>query len=101
MSVCAAGEVVLDLAAAAGWTSSSRLKQVAPGGHAYGIDLTDEMVDLANRNRERAGVENATFLKGAIEQVPLSEGTVDVVISNGTINLADDKGRHTRSVSRG
>ena len=66
--------------------------RVAPGGHAYGVDMTDEMVELANRNREKAGVSNATFLKGTIEQVPLPDDTVDVVISNCVINLADDKG---------
>src|SRR5216683_876630 len=66
--------------------------QVVPGGHAYGVDMTDEMLALANANRERSGVTNATFLKGAIESIPLPEASVDVVISNCVINLAEDKG---------
>ena len=67
-------------------------KRVAPGGHAYGIDMTDEMLALANANRDRSGVSNATFLKGTIENVPLPDASVDVVISNCVINLAEDKG---------
>jgi SAM-dependent methyltransferase len=64
---------------------------VSPGGHAYGVDMTDEMLVLANENKARAGVENATFLKGTIESIPLADATVDVVISNCVINLAADK----------
>jgi arsenite methyltransferase len=65
---------------------------VAPRGHAYGVDMTDEMLELANANKEKAGVGNATFLKGSIESVPLPDASVDVVISNCVINLAEDKG---------
>ena len=94
------GEVVLDLGSGGGLDVLLSARRVAPGGHAYGVDMTDEMLALANRNRERARVENATFLKGTIEQVPLPEGTVDVVISNCVINLADDKGAVIREAFR-
>src|SRR5438132_4378146 len=86
------GEVVLDLGSGGGLDVLLSARRVAPAGHAYGVDMTDEMLDLANRNREKAGVENATFLKGTIERVPLPDDAVDVVISNCVINLADDKG---------
>src|SRR5260370_6910144 len=66
-------------------------RRVAPGGHAYGVDMTDEMLALANANRDKSGVANATFLKGTIENVPLPDSSVDVVISNCVINLAEDK----------
>jgi arsenite methyltransferase len=94
------GEVVLDLGSGGGLDVLLSARRVAPGGHAYGVDMTDEMLELANRNRERAGVTNATFLKGTIEQVPLPEGTADVVISNCVINLADDKGAVIREAFR-
>jgi SAM-dependent methyltransferase len=94
------GEVVLDLGSGGGLDVLLSARRVAPGGHAYGVDMTDEMLALAERNRERAGVENATFLKGTIEQVPLPEGAVDVVISNCVINLADDKGTVIREAFR-
>jgi arsenite methyltransferase len=94
------GEVVLDLGSGGGLDVLLSARRVAPGGHAYGVDMTDEMLELANRNKEHAGVENATFLKGAIEQVPLPEATVDVVISNCVINLADDKGEVIREAFR-
>jgi arsenite methyltransferase len=85
------GEVVLDLGSGGGLDVLLSTRRVTPGGHAYGVDMTDEMLALANRNRERAGVPNATFLKGTVEQVPLPSDTVDVVISNCVVNLADDK----------
>ena len=85
------GEVVLDLGSGAGLDVLLSARRVAPGGHAYGLDMTDEMLALANDNKARAGVANATFLKGTIEAIPLSEGAVDVVISNCVINLAPDK----------
>ena len=94
------GEVVLDLGSGGGLDVLLSARQVAPGGHAYGVDMTDEMLELANRNRERAGVENATFLKGTIEEVPLPGDTADVVISNCVINLADDKGVVIREAFR-
>src|SRR4030088_1498286 len=94
------GEVVLDLGSGAGLDVLLSARRVAPGGHAYGVDMTDEMLDLANRNRANAGVENATFLKGTIERVPLPDASVDVVISNCVINLAEDKGEVIREAFR-
>ena len=85
------GEVVLDMGSGAGLDVLLSARRVSPGGQAYGIDMTDEMLDLANQNRERAGITNATFLKGTIENVPLPDASVDVVISNCVINLAEDK----------
>src|SRR6266849_4300998 len=86
------GESVLDLGSGAGLDVLLSARRVAPGGHAYGVDMTDEMLALANGNKQKSGVTNATFLKGAIESIPLPEATVDVVISNCVINLAEDKG---------
>jgi arsenite methyltransferase len=86
------GEVVLDLGSGAGLDVLLSARRVSPGGQAYGVDMTDEMLDLATRNREKAGITNATFLKGTIESVPLPDSSVDVVISNCVINLAEDKG---------
>jgi SAM-dependent methyltransferase len=68
-------------------------KRVSPGGKAYGLDMTDEMLELAEKNRAEAGAENAEFLKGHIEEIPLPEDHVDVVISNCVINLSADKPR--------
>src|SRR5437879_4082660 len=85
------GEIVLDLGSGAGLDVLLSARRVAPGGHAYGVDMTDEMLALANRNRDRAGVNNATFLRGSIESIPLPDASVDVVISNCVINLAEDK----------
>src|SRR2546425_1989035 len=86
------GQVVLDLGSGAGLDVLLSAKWVGPGGHAYGVDMTDEMLALANANREKADIHNATFLKGTIENVPLPDASVDVVISNCVINLAEDKG---------
>jgi len=88
----APGQVVLDLGSGAGLDVLLSAKRVTPGGHAYGVDMTDEMLELARGNAQKAGVTNATFLKGTIENVPLPDGSVDVVISNCVINLAEDKG---------
>lgn len=85
------GEVVLDLGSGAGLDVLLSARRVSPGGHAYGLDMTDEMLALAHRNRDQAGVVNATFLKGSIENIPLPDASVDVVISNCVINLAEDK----------
>jgi SAM-dependent methyltransferase len=85
------GEIVLDLGSGAGLDVLLSARRVSPGGHAYGVDMTDEMLALANRNRDQAGVTNATFLKGSIEAIPLPDASVDVVISNCVINLAEDK----------
>src|ERR1700704_814678 len=86
------GQVVLDLGSGAGLDVLLSARRVAPGGHAYGLDMTDEMLQLANDNKQKAGADNATFLKGSIESVPLPNSSVDVVISNCVINLAEDKG---------
>src|SRR2546421_12319427 len=88
----APGQVVLDLGSGAGLDVLLSARRVGPGGHAYGVGMTDEMLALANANREKSGLTNATFLKGTIENVPLPDSSVDVVISNCVINLAEDKG---------
>jgi arsenite methyltransferase len=85
------GEAVLDLGSGGGIDVLLSARRVGPGGRAYGLDMTDEMLVLAEKNRREAGVENAEFLKGHIEDVPLPDGSVDVVISNCVINLSDDK----------
>src|SRR6184192_2577201 len=85
------GEVVLDLGSGGGIDVLLSAKRVGPCGFAYGLDMTDEMLALAERNRIERGVDNARFLKGHIEQVPLPDASVDVVISNCVINLSGDK----------
>ena len=87
------GEVVLDLGSGGGIDVLLSARRVAPGGRAYGLDMTDEMLELARENRRKAGVENAEFLKGEIEDIPLPDGHVDVVISNCVINLSTAKKR--------
>ena len=88
----AAGQVVLDLGSGAGLDVLLSARRVAPGGHAYGLDMTDEMLQLANANKSKARVVNATFVKGSIDSIPLPDSSIDVVISNCVINLAEDKG---------
>jgi SAM-dependent methyltransferase len=85
------GETVLDLGSGGGIDVLLSAKRVGPTGFAYGLDMTDEMLALAEENRKKAGVENVEFLKGYIEDVPLPDNTVDVIISNCVINLAADK----------
>jgi len=85
------GERVLDLGSGAGLDVLLSARRVAPGGHAYGVDMTDEMLAVARANQAKASVSNATFLKGTIEDIPLPDASVDVVISNCVINLAADK----------
>jgi len=85
------GEVVLDLGSGGGIDVILSAKRVGPTGIAYGLDMTDEMLALARKNAEEAGVANVHFLKGVIEQVPLPADSVDVVISNCVINLSVDK----------
>ncbi|MGH3745158.1 MAG: arsenite methyltransferase [Mycobacteriales bacterium] len=86
-----AGERVLDLGSGGGIDVLLSARRVGPTGFAYGVDMTDEMLALARDNQARAGVENVTFLRGTIEDVPLPAGSVDVVISNCVINLSTDK----------
>jgi arsenite methyltransferase len=85
------GEVVLDLGSGGGIDVLLSAKRVSPGGKAYGLDMTDEMLKLAEKNKAEAGAENVEFLKGHIEEVPLPDEHVDVVISNCVINLSTDK----------
>ncbi|GAB4234296.1 MAG: arsenite methyltransferase [Acidobacteriota bacterium] len=85
------GEVVLDLGSGGGIDVLLSAKRVGPTGKAYGVDMTDEMLRLAEENRRKAGIENAEFLKGTIEDVPLPDRSVDVIISNCVINLSADK----------
>ncbi|HET8569694.1 MAG TPA: arsenite methyltransferase [Candidatus Limnocylindria bacterium] len=94
------GETVLDLGSGAGLDVLLSANRVAPGGHAYGVDMTDEMLELARSNQRRAGVANATFLKGTLEQLPLPDASVDVIVSNCVINLAADKRRVLREAHR-
>jgi SAM-dependent methyltransferase len=85
------GETVLDLGSGGGIDVLLSAKRVGPTGKAYGLDMTDEMLALANENKRRAGAENVEFLKGEIEQIPLPDASVDVIISNCVINLSGDK----------
>ncbi len=85
------GEDVLDLGSGGGLDVLLSARRVAPGGTAYGLDMTEEMLALAERHKAQAGIENATFLQGAIEDLPLPDRAVDVVISNCVINLSSDK----------
>ena len=87
------GEVVLDLGSGGGIDVLLSARRVAPGGKAYGLDMTDEMLELAEKNKAEAGARNVEFLKGHIEDIPLPENHVDVVISNCVINLSTDKAR--------
>jgi len=94
------GEVVLDLGSGGGIDVLLSARRVGPTGKAYGVDMTDEMLELARGNQREAGIENAEFLKGTIEDVPLPDESVDVVISNCVINLSTDKGRVLREAQR-
>ena len=95
-----AGEVVLDLGSGGGIDVLLSAKRVGPTGKAYGLDMTDEMLALANENKRKSGVENVEFLKGEIEHIPLPDNAVDVVISNCVINLSADKGQVLREAFR-
>jgi arsenite methyltransferase len=94
------GETVLDLGSGGGIDVLLSARRVGPTGFAYGLDMTDEMLELAEKNRHEQGAENVTFLKGHIEEIPLPEHSVDVVISNCVINLSADKGRVLREAFR-
>jgi SAM-dependent methyltransferase len=94
------GEVVLDLGSGGGIDVLLSAKRVGPTGLAYGVDMTDEMLELARRNASEAGVANAHFLKGEIESIPLPDASVDVVISNCVVNLSTDKPAVLREIFR-
>src|SRR5438874_5472 len=94
------GEVVLDLGSGGGIDVLLSAKRVGPTGRAYGLDMTDEMLALANQNKRNAGAENVEFLKGEIEHIPLPDNSVDVIISNCVINLSADKDRVLREAFR-
>ena len=85
------GETVLDLGSGGGIDVLLSAKRVGPTGKAYGLDMTDEMLALADENKRRAGADNVEFLRGEIEQIPLPDSSVDVIISNCVINLSGDK----------
>jgi SAM-dependent methyltransferase len=95
-----AGETVLDLGSGGGIDVLLSARRVGSTGKAYGLDMTDEMLALANRNKEKAGVPNVEFLKGEIENIPLPDNSVDVIISNCVINLSADKDRVLREAFR-
>ena len=95
-----AGEVVLDLGSGGGIDVLLSARRVGPTGKAYGLDMTDEMLRLANENRSKSGIENVEFLKGEIEHIPLPDDSIDVIISNCVINLSADKDRVFREAFR-
>jgi arsenite methyltransferase len=94
------GETVLDLGSGGGIDVLLSARRVGPTGKAYGVDMTDEMLELARRNQREAGVENVEFLKGTIEEVPLPDDSIDVLISNCVINLSGDKPAVLREAAR-
>jgi arsenite methyltransferase len=94
------GDVVLDLGSGGGIDVLLSAKRVGPAGKAYGLDMTDEMLTLANENKRKAGAGNVEFLKGEIENIPLPDNSVDVIISNCVINLSADKDRVLREAFR-
>jgi arsenite methyltransferase len=94
------GEIVLDLGSGGGIDVLLSARRVGPTGKAYGLDMTDEMLALANENKRKAGAGNVEFLKGEIENIPLPDNSVDVIISNCVINLSADKDRVLREAFR-
>src|SRR5581483_5980795 len=94
------GETVLDLGSGGGIDVLLSARRVGPTGFAYGLDMTDEMLALAEKNRQEQGAKNVSFLKGHIEEIPLPDNAVDVVISNCVINLSADKGQVIREAFR-
>jgi SAM-dependent methyltransferase len=94
------GETVLDLGSGGGIDVLLSARRVGPTGKAYGLDMTDEMIALARENQRKAGLENVEFLKGEIENIPLPDNSVDVIISNCVINLSGDKDRVLRETFR-
>jgi len=95
-----AGETVLDLGSGGGIDVLLSARRVGPAGKAFGLDMTDEMLALANENKSKSGLTNVEFLKGDIENIPLPDGSVDVIISNCVINLSADKDRVFREAFR-
>src|ERR1700689_4839581 len=95
-----AGEIVLDLGSGGGIDVLLSARRVGPTGKAYGLDMTDKMLALANENKRKAGAENVEFLRGEIEHIPLPDNSVDVVISNCVINLSSDKAQVLREAFR-
>ena len=91
------GETVLDLGSGAGADVLISARRVGPSGRAIGLDMTDEMLELARQNAADAGIDNVEFLKGYMEEIPLPDNSVDVVISNCVINLAADKRHRARA----
>ncbi len=100
LATLAPGEVVLDLGSGGGIDVLLSARRVGPTGKAYGLDMTDEMLALARENARKAGASNVEFLKGEIEDIPLPDNTVDVIISNCVINLSADKDRVLREAFR-
>ena len=94
------GETVLDLGSGGGIDVLLSARRVGPSGKAYGLDMTDEMLELARANQREAGVENVEFVKGTIEAIPLGDDTIDVIISNCVINLSGDKPQVFREAAR-
>jgi arsenite methyltransferase len=94
------GETVLDLGSGGGLDVLLSAKRVGPTGKAYGLDMTDEMLALAEENKKKSGLTNVAFLKGEIENIPLPDNTVDVIVSNCVINLSGDKDRVLREAFR-
>src|SRR5512146_1340764 len=94
------GDVVLDLGSGGGIDVLLSARRVAPNGRAFGLDMTDEMLAVAEENKRKSGLENATFLKGEIENIPLPDNSIDVIISNCVINLSGDKDRVLREAFR-
>jgi arsenite methyltransferase len=95
-----AGDVVLDLGSGGGIDVLLSARRVGPTGKAYGLDMTEEMLELANENKRKAGAENVEFLRGEIEHIPLPDNSVDVIISNCVINLSADKDSVLREAFR-
>ncbi|MFZ0705033.1 MAG: arsenite methyltransferase [Candidatus Korobacteraceae bacterium] len=95
-----AGEIVLDLGSGGGIDVLLSARRVGPAGKAYGLDMTDEMLALANENKRKSGLENVEFLRGEIENIPLPDNSVDVIISNCVINLSADKDKVLREAFR-
>jgi arsenite methyltransferase len=94
------GDTVLDLGSGGGIDVLLSARRIGPTGRAFGLDMTDEMIAVAEENKRHSGLENVTFLKGEIEHIPLPDNSVDVIISNCVINLSGDKDRVLREAFR-